>query len=428
MFERSNEEYERACKYIPGGVNSPARSFPSVEQDPLFIERGDGSKITDVDGNKYIDFINSWGPMLFGHCHEDVKKRVSDVLEKGTSFGAPTKVETEMAKKVVEMVPSIDRVRMVNSGTEATMTAIRLARGYTGRDKIVKFNGHYHGHGDSFLIKAGSGQATFGLPDSPGVPEELAKLTVSVPYNDEERVEEVFREEGDEIAAVILEPVAANMGVVPPVDGFLSFLRDLTDEYGSLLMFDEVITGFRLSPGGAQEFYGVEPDLTCLGKIIGGGLPVGAFGGKDEVMDEIAPCGDVYQAGTLSGNPLAMAAGLEMMKLIQNDNIYEKLKEKTDYFSEGLKEIINETDINITLNRAGSMLSTFFTDEEVTDYESADSSNTDLYGKYFQGMLEKGIYLSPSQFEAMFLSTAHSRDDLDKTINAAREVLSELDN
>jgi len=308
------------------------------------------------------------------------------------------------------------------------MTAIRLARGYTGRDKIVKFNGHYHGHGDSFLIKAGSGQATFGLPDSPGVPEELAKLTVSVPYNDEERVEEVFREEGDEIAAVILEPVAANMGVVPPVDGFLSFLRDLTDEYGSLLMFDEVITGFRLSPGGAQEFYGVEPDLTCLGKIIGGGLPVGAFGGKDEVMDEIAPCGDVYQAGTLSGNPLAMAAGLEMMKLIQNDNIYEKLKEKTDYFSEGLKEIINETDINITLNRAGSMLSTFFTDEEVTDYESADSSNTDLYGKYFQGMLEKGIYLSPSQFEAMFLSTAHSRDDLDKTINAAREVLSELDN
>ena len=428
MFERSNEEYERACKYIPGGVNSPARSFPSVEQDPLFIEKGDGSKVIDVDGNKYIDFINSWGPMLFGHCHEDVKKRVSDVLEKGTSFGAPTKVETEMAKKVVEMVPSIDRVRMVNSGTEATMTAIRLARGYTGRDKIVKFNGHYHGHGDSFLIRAGSGQATFGLPDSPGVPKELAKLTVSVPYNDEERVEEVFREEGDEIAAVILEPVAANMGVVPPVDGFLSFLRDLTDEYGSLLMFDEVITGFRLSPGGAQEFYGVEPDLTCLGKIIGGGLPVGAFGGKDEVMDEIAPCGDVYQAGTLSGNPLAMAAGLEMMKLIQNDNIYEKLKEKTDYFSEGLKEIINETDINITLNRAGSMLSTFFTDEEVTDYESADSSNTDLYGKYFQGMLEKGIYLSPSQFEAMFLSTAHSRDDLDKTINAAREVLSELDN
>jgi len=428
MFERSNEEYEKACRYIPGGVNSPARSFPSVEQDPLFIERGDGSKVVDVDGNEYIDFINSWGPMLFGHCHEDVKESVLDVLEKGTSFGAPTKVETEMAKKVVEMVPSIDRVRMVNSGTEATMTAIRLARGYTGRDKIVKFSGHYHGHGDSFLIKAGSGQATFGLPDSPGVPEKLAKLTVSVPYNDEERVEEVFREEGDEIAAVILEPVAANMGVVPPVDGFLSFLRDITEEYGSLLMFDEVITGFRLGPGGAQEYYGVEPDLTCLGKIIGGGLPVGAFGGKDEVMDEIAPCGDVYQAGTLSGNPLAMAAGLEMMKLIQKDNIYEKLEEKSDYFAEGLKEIITETDIPITLNRVGSMLSTFFTDEDVMDYESADSSDTDLYGEYFQGMLKKGIYLSPSQFETMFLSTAHSRDDLNKTINAAREVLFELEN
>jgi len=427
MFERSNEEYERACKYIPGGVNSPARSFPSVKQDPLFIERGEGSKVVDIDGNEYIDFINSWGPMLFGHCHEDVKESVSDVLEKGTSFGAPTKVETELAKKVVEMVPSIDRVRMVNSGTEATMTAIRLARGYTGRDKIVKFSGHYHGHGDSFLIKAGSGQATFGLPDSPGVPEGLAKLTVSIPYNDKERIEEVFREEGDEIAAVILEPVAANMGVVPPVDGFLSFLRNITEEYGSLLMFDEVITGFRLGPGGAQEYYGVEPDLTCLGKIIGGGLPVGAFGGKDEVMDEIAPCGDVYQAGTLSGNPLAMAAGLEMMKLIQKDNIYEELEEKSDYFAEGLKEIITETDIPITLNRVGSMLSTFFTDEAVMDYESADSSDTDLYGKYFQGMLEKGIYLSPSQFEAMFLSTAHSRDDLDKTINAAREVLSELD-
>jgi len=428
MFERSNEEYEKACKYIPGGVNSPARSFPSVEQDPLFIEKGDGSKVVDVDGNEYIDFINSWGSMLFGHCHEDVKESVSDVLEKGTSFGAPTKVETELAKKVVKMVPSIDRVRMVNSGTEATMTAIRLARGYTGRDKIVKFSGHYHGHGDSFLIKAGSGQATFGLPDSPGVPEELAKLTVSVPYNDEERVEEVFREEGDEIAAVILEPVAANMGVVPPLDGFLSFLRNITKEYGSLLMFDEVITGFRLGPGGAQEYYGVGPDLTCLGKIIGGGLPVGAFGGKDEVMDEIAPCGDVYQAGTLSGNPLAMAAGLEMMKLIQNDDIYEELEEKSDYFAEGLKDIIAETDIPITLNRVGSMLSTFFTDEDVIDYESADSSDTDLYGEYFQCMLKNGVYLSPSQFEAMFLSTAHSRDDLEKTINAAREVLLELDN
>ncbi len=427
MFERSDEEYERACRYIPGGVNSPARSFPSVEQDPLFIERGEGSKVIDVDGNEYIDFINSWGPMLFGHCHEDVKESVSEVLEKGTSFGAPTTVETEMAKDVVDMVPSIDRVRMVNSGTEAAMTAIRLARGFTGRDKIVKFTGHYHGHGDSFLIKAGSGQATFGLPDSPGVPEELARLTVSVPYNDKESVEEIFREEGDDIAAVVLEPVAANMGVVPPKDGFLNFLRDVTEEYGSLLMFDEVITGFRLGPGGAQQYYGVEPDLTCLGKIIGGGLPVGAFGGKDEVMEEIAPCGDVYQAGTLSGNPLAMAAGLKMMELIRENDVYRELEEKSSRLAEGLEEVMEEVDISVTLNRVGSMMSTFFTDHEVMDYESARSSDTDLYGEYFQEMLKKGIYISPSQFEAMFLSTAHSEEDIEETIKTAREVLRKLD-
>ena len=427
MFERSNKEYERACKYIPGGVNSPARSFPSVDQDPLFIDRGKGSKIVDVDGNEYVDFINSWGPMLFGHRHEDVKESVSEVLEKGTSFGAPTTVETDMAEKVVDMVPSIDRVRMVNSGTEATMTAIRLARGFTGRDKIVKFTGHYHGHGDSFLIKAGSGQATFGLPDGPGVPEDLAKLTISVPYNDEESVEEVFREEGDEIAAVILEPVAANMGVVPPKDGFLSFLRKITEDHGSLLMFDEVITGFRLGQGGAQQYYGIEPDLTCLGKIIGGGLPVGAFGGKDDVMDEIAPCGDVYQAGTLSGNPLAMAAGSKMMDLIQENEVYEELNEKGEYLAEGFREVISEIEMPITLNKIGSMMSTFFTDREVTDYESAQSSNTDLYGEYFQKMLERGIYISPSQFEAMFLSTAHTEEDLDETIEAAREVFLELE-
>ncbi len=427
MFERSNKEYERACKYIPGGVNSPARSFPSVDQDPLFIDRGKGSKIVDVDGNEYVDFINSWGPMLFGHRHEDVKESVSEVLEKGTSFGAPTTVETDMAEKVVDMVPSIDRVRMINSGTEATMTAIRLARGFTGRDKIVKFTGHYHGHGDSFLIKAGSGQATFGLPDSPGVPEDLAKLTISVPYNDEESVEEVFREEGDEIAAVILEPVAATMGVGPPKDGFLSFLRKITEDHGSLLMFDEVITGFRLGQGGAQQYYGIEPDLTCLGKIIGGGLPVGAFGGKDDVMDEIAPCGDVYQAGTLSGNPLAMAAGSKMMDLIQENEVYEELNEKGEYLAEGFREVISEVEIPITLNKIGSMMSTFFTDREVTDYESAQSSNTDLYGEYFQKMLERGIYISPSQFEAMFLSTAHTEEDLDETIEAAREVFLELE-
>ncbi len=298
VYEKSYEEYKRACDLLPGGVNSPARAFSSVKENPLFIEKAKGSRIYDIDGNEYIDFIGSWGPMLFGHNKEEIVEAVSSQLEKGTSYGAPTVVETEMAEEIVKLIPSIDRVRMVNSGTEATMSAIRLARGYTGRDKIIKFNGCYHGHGDSFLIKAGSGQATLGLPDSPGVPADLAHLTISLPYNDKEAIKEVFAEEGDEIAAVILEPVAANMGVVPPGEGYLEFLREITEEYGSLLIFDEVITGFRMAPGGAQEYYGVEADLTCLGKIIGGGLPVGAYGGKKEIMDEVAPSGPVYQAGT----------------------------------------------------------------------------------------------------------------------------------
>ena len=427
MYEKSYEEYKRACDLLPGGVNSPARAFSSVKENPLFIEKAKGSRIFDIDGNEYIDFIGSWGPMLFGHNKKEIVEAVRGQLEKGTSYGAPTVVETEMAEEIVKLIPSIDRVRMVNSGTEATMSAIRLARGYTGRDKIIKFNGCYHGHGDSFLIKAGSGQATLGLPDSPGVPAELARLTISLPYNDKEAIKEVFAEEGDEIAAVILEPVAANMGVVPPAEGYLDFLREITEEHGSLLIFDEVITGFRMAPGGAQEYYGVEADLTCLGKIIGGGLPVGAYGGRKEIMDEVAPSGPVYQAGTLSGNPLAMAAGLEMMKLIQEPGVYEELKEKADYLAAGLGEIAEKSSLKLSVNQAGTLVSLYFTDEEVVDYETATSSDTDLYAEYFQEMLKEGIYLAPSQYEAIFLSMAHDKTELDKFLDAARVAISRIE-
>lgn len=427
MYEKSYEEYKRACELLPGGVNSPARAFSSVKENPLFIEKAKGSRIYDIDGNEYIDFIGSWGPMLFGHNKEEIVEAVRGQLEKGTSYGAPTVVETEMAEEIVKLIPSIDRVRMVNSGTEATMSAIRLARGYTGRDKIIKFNGCYHGHGDSFLIKAGSGQATLGLPDSPGVPAELARLTISLPYNDMEAIKEIFAEEGDEIAAVILEPVAANMGVVPPAEGYLEFLRDITEEHGSLLIFDEVITGFRMVAGGAQEYYGVEADLTCLGKIIGGGLPVGAYGGKKEIMDEVAPSGPVYQAGTLSGNPLAMAAGLEMMKLIQEPGVYEELKKKADYLAAGLREIPEKSSLKLSVNQAGTLVSLYFTDEKVVDYETALSSDTDLYAEYFQEMLKEGIYLAPSQYEAIFLSMAHDKTELDKFLNSASDSISRIE-
>ena len=427
VYEKSYEEYKRACDLLPGGVNSPARAFSSVKENPVFIEKAKGSRIYDIDGNEYIDFIGSWGPMLFGHNKEEIVEAVSSQLEKGTSYGAPTVVETEMAEEIVKLIPSVDRVRMVNSGTEATMSAIRLARGYTGRDKIIKFNGCYHGHGDSFLIKAGSGQATLGLPDSPGVPADLARLTISLPYNDKEAIKEVFAEEGDEIAAVILEPVAANMGVVPPGEGYLEFLREITEEYGSLLIFDEVITGFRMAPGGAQEYYGVEADLTCLGKIIGGGLPVGAYGGKKEIMDEVAPSGPVYQAGTLSGNPLAMAAGLEMMKLIQQPGVYEELKEKADYLAAGLREIAEESSLKLSVNQAGTLVSLYFTDEEVIDYETASTSDTDLYAEYFQEMLKDGIYLAPSQYEAIFLSMAHEKAELNKFLDSAKAAISRIE-
>ncbi len=426
MYKRSREEYKRACQYLPGGVNSPARAFSSVRQQPLFIDRAEDSRIYDIDGNEYIDFVSSWGPMLFGHCQQDVIAAVADQLKRGTSFGAPTIVETEMAAEIVELIPSVDRVRMVNSGTESTMSALRLARGYTGRDKVIKFTGNYHGHGDSFLIKAGSGPATLGLPDSPGVPEELARLTISVPYNNKDYVEKVFQEQGEEIAAVILEPVAANMGVVPPRDNFLEFLREITEEYGTVLIFDEVITGFRLAPGGAQQYYGVEADLTCLGKIIGAGLPVGAYGGKEEIMDEVAPVGPVYQAGTLSGNPLAMAAGYQMMKLIQQEGVYDRLEDKSSYLASGIKKEISKLEIPCSINRVGSLISLFFTGTEVVDYQTASSSDTELYADYFQGMLKRGIYLAPSQFEAMFVSLKHSQEDLDTTIRAAGEVLQEI--
>ncbi|MFW6301074.1 MAG: glutamate-1-semialdehyde 2,1-aminomutase [Bacillota bacterium] len=427
MYEKSYKEYKRACDLLPGGVNSPARAFSSVKENPVFIEKAKGSRIYDIDGNEYIDFIGSWGPMLFGHNKEEIVEAIRSQLEKGTSYGAPTVVETEMAEEIVKLIPSIDRVRMVNSGTEATMSAIRLARGYTGRDKIVKFNGCYHGHGDSFLIKAGSGQATLGLPDSPGVPADLARLTISLPYNDRGAIKQVFAEEGDEIAAVILEPVAANMGVVPPAEGYLEFLRELTEEYGSLLIFDEVITGFRMAAGGAQEYYGVKADLTCLGKIIGGGLPVGAYGGKKEIMDEVAPSGPVYQAGTLSGNPLAMAAGLEMMKLIQEPGVYDELREKANYLAAGLREIAEESSLKLTVNQAGTLVSLYFTDEEVIDYETAATSDTDLYAEYFQEMLKEGIYLAPSQYEAIFLSMAHQKAELNKFLDSAKVAISRIE-
>lgn len=423
MFERSREEYDRARQYLPGGVNSPARAFSSVREEPIFIERAEGSKIYDIDGNEYIDFVNSWGPMLFGHCQEDVLEAVSEQLDKGTSFGAPTIVETEMAEEIVSLIPSVDRVRMVNSGTEATMSAVRLARGYTGRDKIVKFTGNYHGHGDSFLIKAGSGPATLGLPDSPGVPEDLAQLTISVPYNDKQAMKEVFAQQGDDIAAIIMEPVAANMGVVPPQSDFLQFLREITNEHDALLIFDEVITGFRIAAGGAQEYYEVGADLTCLGKIIGAGFPVGAFGGKQEVMDEVAPTGPVYQAGTLSGNPLAMTAGLQMMKLIQQEGVYEELKQKADYLRSGMEKLKETINLPLSINQVGSLLSLFFTEEKVIDYDTASDSDTELYAEYFQNMLQNGIYIAPSQYEAMFVSLAHSREELDETLNVMETAL-----
>ena len=424
-FTYSEDAYKEAVDLMPGGVNSPVRAFASVGMSPIFMEKGKGSKIVDVDGNEYIDYVLSWGPLILGHADDRVVSQLKAVAEKGTSFGAPTVLESKVAKLVMERVPSIEMLRMVNSGTEATMSALRLARGYTGRNLILKFAGNYHGHGDSLLIKAGSGVATLGLPDSPGVPEGIAKNTITVPYNDSESVREAFKQYGDQIAAVIVEPVSGNMGVVPPVGTFLQDLRDITNDYGSLLIFDEVMTGFRVGYQCAQGYFDIEPDITCLGKVIGGGLPVGAYGGKRELMENIAPAGPIYQAGTLSGNPLAMTAGYETLKALE-PSTYDELNRKVDQLIEGYKQAAKTNGIPLRVNRAGSMVGFFFTDEEVINFETAETSDLELFKKYYQGMIKEGIFLPPSQFEGLFLSTAHSDADIEKTIQAVNNVFQSL--
>ncbi|NPA53058.1 MAG: glutamate-1-semialdehyde 2,1-aminomutase [Aquificae bacterium] len=425
-IEKSKKLFEEAQKYLVGGVNSPVRAFKSVGMEPLFIKKGKGSRVWDVDDNEYIDYVLSWGPLILGHANDQIINAIKEVANYGTSFGAPTELEIEMAKAVIDAVPSIEMVRFVNSGTEATMSAIRLARGYTGRKKIIKFDGCYHGHGDSLLVSAGSGVATLGIPGTPGIPEELAQLTIVLPYNNIEAVEEAFKKHGDDIACVIIEPVAGNMGVVAPSKEYHQRLRKITREYGALLIWDEVMTGFRLALGGAQELYGIEPDLTTLGKVIGGGLPVGAYGGKREIMEHVAPVGPVYQAGTLSGNPLAMAGGLRQLQLLKEKNPYPQLDEKGKKLEEGFKFLIEKYGIKATVNRVGSMITVFFTDKQVVDFETAKSSDLETFSKFFRLMLEKGIYLAPSQFEASFLSTAHSDNDIDETLNKAEEVFKEL--
>ncbi|MDL1965483.1 MAG: glutamate-1-semialdehyde 2,1-aminomutase [Candidatus Desulfofervidus auxilii] len=425
-MSKSEALWQRAQKFLPGGVNSPVRAWRSVKGNPLFIERAKGAKIYDVDGHEYIDYVCSWGPIIVGHAHEEVIEAIKHTASKGTSFGAPTEVEVELAEMIVKAFPSIEKVRMVNSGTEATMSALRLARAYTRRDKVIKFDGCYHGHADSFLVKAGSGLATLGIPASPGVPEDLTKHTISLPYNDLSGVEDVFAQIGKEIACIIVEPVAGNMGVVLPEEGFLRGLRRVTQRYGSLLIFDEVITGFRVSWGGAQVHYGIEPDLTCLGKIIGGGMPVGAYGGKKEIMSLIAPEGQVYQAGTLSGNPLAMSAGLATLKILQRPEVYEELERKTKQLTEGIKQAAEETGISLQINQIASMFSLFFNKKPVTDYKSVLKSNSDMFIKYFYGMLKRGIYLAPSAYEASFVSLAHTDEDIKRTIEAVYHTFKEI--
>ncbi|WP_040981696.1 glutamate-1-semialdehyde 2,1-aminomutase [Oceanobacillus jeddahense] len=423
---KSVDAYKEAVDLMPGGVNSPVRAFKSVGLDPIFMEKGKGSKITDIDGNTYIDYVLSWGPLILGHADERVTESLKEVVEKGTSFGAPSLLENKLAKLVIDRVPSIEMVRMVNSGTEATMSAIRLARGYTNRDLILKFEGSYHGHGDSLLIKAGSGVATLGLPDSPGVPENIAKNTITVPYNDEESLKLAFEHYGDKIAAVIMEPVCGNMGVVPPKEGFLQSVRKITEQHGSLLIFDEVMSGFRVGYYSAQGHFDVTPDLTCLGKVIGGGLPVGAYGGKREIIEQIAPTGPIYQAGTLSGNPLAMTAGYESLVSLTEAS-YEEINKKVDKLTEGFREAADKYDIPLHINRAGSMVGVFFTDQEVVNFETAQSSNLDYFAQYYRAMIEEGIFLPPSQFEGLFLSAAHTDEDIEKTIEAVYTAFSKIE-
>lgn len=426
-FTKSQELYDEALKYIPGGVNSPVRAFKAVGEHPIFLSSGSGAWINDVDGNTYIDYVGSWGPLILGHRAPPVVEALQHCLaEVGTSFGAPTELETKLARIINRAFPTIEMVRMVNSGTEATMSALRLARAYTKREKILKFTGCYHGHHDSLLIQAGSGALTLGVPSSPGVPASIAANTVTATFNDLTALQDIFAQVGREIAAVIVEPVVGNMGVVLPEPGFLAGLRELTASYGTLLIFDEVMTGFRATFGGVQNIAQLKPDLTCLGKIIGGGLPVGAYGGKREIMEMIAPAGPVYQAGTLSGNPLAMSAGLATLRELEKPGVYEILEVKTTRLVEGLRDAARRASVEVKLNRFGTMFTCFFTDIEVTDYVTAISSDTSKYKNFFQGMLKRGVYLAPSQFEACFVSLAHSNEDIDKTILAAHEALQEI--
>ncbi|EAC2886377.1 glutamate-1-semialdehyde 2,1-aminomutase [Listeria monocytogenes] len=416
-YSKSEKAFKEAKKVLPGGVNSPVRAFNSVDASPVFMDHGKGAYITDVDGNEYIDYVLSWGPLILGHADPAVVNAITKAALKGTSFGTPTEIETELAKLVIERVPSIEIVRMVSSGTEATMSAIRLARGYTKREKILKFEGSYHGHGDSLLIKAGSGVATLGLPDSPGVTKGLAADTITVPYNDIEGAKLAFEKYGEEIAAVIVEPVAGNMGVVPPIEGFLEGLRELTTKFGSLLIFDEVMTGFRVDYYSAQGYYVVTPDLTCLGKVIGGGLPVGAYGGKKEIMEQIAPAGSIYQAGTLSGNPLAMNAGFETVRQLTPQH-YDVFRTLIKRMEEGLTEIFARRQVPLSINKAGSMFGFFFTDQKVINFDTAKTSNLEFFRNYYREMLGQGIFLPPSQFEGVFISTMHTENEIDKTLEA----------
>ena len=422
----SEELFAKARKVIPGGVNSPVRACRSVGINPVFIQRAQGSRVFDADGNEYIDYVGSWGPMILGHRRPEVISAIEGVLARGTSFGAPTDLEVQLAEMVIEAVPSVAMVRMVNSGTEAAMSAVRLARGVTGRDLVVKFDGCYHGHGDTFLVQAGSGVATLGIPGSPGVPEACVKNTLSLPYNDAERLTQVCSKKGDAIAAVIVEPVAGNMGLVPPNPGFLETLREVTRDHGIILIFDEVMTGFRVAYGGAQSLFGIEPDLTCMGKVIGGGLPVGAYGGKREIMSKIAPEGPVYQAGTLSGNPVAMAAGMATLKCLQQPGFYEILDARSAMLAGGLKEAARLAGLPVVTNRVGSMLGLFFTDQPVSNFAEAQKSDVALFARYYKGMLQRGIYLAPSQYEAGFVSSAHSEADIEATIQAAGKVFEAL--
>ena len=424
---KSEQLFQEAQNHIPGGVNSPVRAFRAVGGTPVFFEKASGAYLYDVEGKRYIDYVLSWGPMILGHAHPQVIEAVAEAIGSGLSFGAPTPIESEVAGEICKLLPSIELVRMVSSGTEATMSALRLARGYTGRDKIVKFEGCYHGHSDSLLVKAGSGALTFGVPSSPGVPDDLAQHTLTLTYNDPESVKAVFADQGEDIACIIVEPVAGNMNCIPPEPGFLECLREQCSQYGAVLIFDEVMTGFRVSLGGAQQHFGIEPDLTCLGKVVGGGLPVGAFGGKREIMQQISPLGPVYQAGTLSGNPVAMTAGLTTLKLIQRPGFYGELSEKVQYLMAGFESIAKDRGIPLTTNHAGSMFGLFFSEEDkVTNYQQVMACNDTQFKIFFHRMIDAGVYLAPASFEAAFMSQAHSQQDLDSTLEKADKIFQTL--